>query len=99
GLAGERFPGGPARRARGVILAGACHWREVAVEEVSVPEPRPAGGGRADVATRVVAAAEGRPFAGLCRAKHAVVEASILASRARRRPRRGGGPQQGSVDA
>ena len=29
----------------------------------------------------------GRPFAGLCRAKHAVVEASILASRARRLPR------------
>ena len=28
-----------------------------------------------------------RPFAGLCRAKHAVVEASILASRVRRLPR------------
>ena len=52
-----------------------------------MPEPRPAGGGRADVATRVVAGAVGRPFAGLCRAKHAVVEASILASRARRLPR------------
>src|SRR5262245_31207824 len=86
-LSRERFPSRPATRVRGVILAGACHWREVAVEEVSVPGPRPAGGGRADVATRVVAAAEGRPFAGLCRAKHAVVEASILASRARRLPR------------
>jgi hypothetical protein len=55
----------------------------VRVEDVS----RPAGGGRADVTTRVVAGAEGRPFAGLCRAKHAVVEASILASRARRLPK------------
>jgi hypothetical protein len=35
----------------------------------------------------VVAGAVGRPFAGLCRAKHAVVEASILASRARRLPK------------
>jgi hypothetical protein len=86
-LARERFPSRPATRVRGVILADACHWREVAVEQVSVPEPRRAGGGRADVAARVVAAAEGRPFAGLCRAKHAVVEASILASRARRLPR------------
>ena len=52
--------------------------------EVSLPDPQPPGGGRADVTARVVASAVGRPFAGLCRAKHAVVEASILASRARR---------------
>jgi hypothetical protein len=67
---------------RGVILEDACHWREVTVEAISTP----AAAGRADVATRVVAGAAGRPFAGLCRAKHAVVEASILASRARRLP-------------
>jgi len=85
-LSRDRFPDRPATRVRGVILADACHWREVSVERVSMPEPRPAGGGRADVETRVVAAATGRPFAGLCRAKHAVVEASILASRARRLP-------------
>jgi uncharacterized protein len=86
-LSRERFPSRSAARVRGVILADACHWREVAVEDVSLPEPRPPGGGRADVATRVVAGAVGRPFAGLCRAKHAVVEASILASRAHRLPR------------
>jgi hypothetical protein len=85
-LSREQFPSRPATRVRGVILADACHWREVTVEGVSVPEPRPPGSVRADVATRVVAAAVGRPFAGLCRAKHAVVEASILASRARRLP-------------
>lgn len=82
-LSRERFPSRPATRVRGAILADACRWREVRVEDVS----QPAGGGRADVTTRVVAGAEGRPFAGLCRAKHAVVEASILASRARRLPK------------
>ena len=86
-LARERFPSRPAAHVRGAVLADACHWREVTVERVSAPEPPPAGGGRADVATRVVAGGVGRPFAGLCRAKHAVVEASILASRARRLPR------------
>jgi hypothetical protein len=86
-LSRERFPSRPATRVRGAILADACHWREVLVEDVAVPEPRPGGGGRADVTTRVVAGGVGRPFAGLCRAKHAVVEASILASRARRVPR------------
>jgi hypothetical protein len=79
-LSREGFPSRPATRVRGVILADACHWREVTVEDVAAPP----GKGRADVTTRVVVSAEGRPFAGLCRAKHAVVEASILASRARR---------------
>jgi uncharacterized protein len=83
-LSRERFPSRPATRVQGAILADACHWREVLVEKVAVPEPRPAAGGRADVTARVVASAVGRPFAGLCRAKHAVVEASILASRVRR---------------
>jgi uncharacterized protein len=81
-LSRARFDGRPASRVRGVILADACHWREVTVDDISAP----AGPGRADVATRVVASAVGRPFAGLCRAKHAVVEASILASRAGRLP-------------
>jgi hypothetical protein len=83
-LSRARFASRPATRVRGAILADACHWREVAVDRVSAPEPGPSGGRRADVAVRVVAGGVGRPFAGLCRAKHAVVEASILASRARR---------------
>src|SRR5262245_51506693 len=88
-LSRERFPSRPATQVRGVILADACHWREVTVDEVVLPEPEPAPAtaGRADVSTRVVAGGVGRPFAGLCRAKHAVVEASILASRVRRLPR------------
>jgi uncharacterized protein len=86
-LSHERFPSRPATRVRGVILADACHWREVTVEDVTLPGTGSAAGGRADISARVVAAAVGRPFAGLCRAKHAVVEASILASRVRRLPR------------
>jgi hypothetical protein len=86
-LSRERFPSRPATRVRGAILTDACHWREVLVEEVAVPESRAGQAGRADVRARVVAGDVGRPFAGLCRAKHAVVEASILASRARRLPR------------
>jgi uncharacterized protein len=86
-LSRDRFPSRPATRVRGVILADACHWREVTVDTVTVPEPAPPAGARADVTTGVVAAGVGRPFAGLCRAKHAVVEASILASRIRRLPR------------
>jgi hypothetical protein len=86
-LSRERFPGRPATRVRGVVLEGACHWREVVVEEVARPEPRPGDPGRAEVRARVVATGAARPFAGLCRAKHAVVEASIVASRARRLPR------------
>ena len=72
----------PARQVRGAILRGACHWHEVQVTAIVVPPAAP-GGRRADVLTRVVGVGTGRPFAGLCRAKHAVVEASILASRLR----------------
>jgi hypothetical protein len=86
-LSHEPLPWVPARHVRGAVLRDACHWREVAVEAVTLPGPTGTGGGRADVVTRVVGAGEARPFAGLCRAKHAVVEASILASRLRRLPR------------
>src|SRR5262249_10356670 len=79
--------GGPAGRGGGAGLRGPCLWREVGGEAVVPPERTDRGAGRADVVTRVVGCGEARPFAGLCRAKHAVVEASILASRLRRLPR------------
>jgi hypothetical protein len=85
-LTHEPLPCRPARRVRGVVLGDACRWREVAVEAVVVPDAPGPGARRADVVTRVVDGGEGRPFAGLCRAKHAVVEASILASRHRLLP-------------
>ena len=75
-----------AERVRGVILSGACHWREVRVVEIRKPPGERDVAARPDVLAQVVAQGVARPFVGLCRAKHAVVEASILASRLRLRP-------------
>jgi hypothetical protein len=86
-LTHEPLPSEPARHVRGVVLRQACHWREVVVETVGLADGAAPGERRADVVTRVVGTGERRPFAGLCRAKHAVVEASILASRHRWVPR------------
>lgn len=82
-LSHERLDCVPARHVRGVVLRDTCSWREVAVKDVVAPDAAGAGASRADVVTRVVGGGEVRPFVGLCRAKHAVVEASIIASRAR----------------
>jgi uncharacterized protein len=73
-------PTRPAAAVDGAVLADACSWREVAVEAID------AGGPRARVVTRVVGSGRGREFVGFSRACHAVLEASILASRARRLP-------------
>ena len=70
-------PTRPAARVEGAVLADACSWREVRVESIDDGEPR------ARVSTVVVGGGVGREFLGLSRASHAVLEASILASRAR----------------
>jgi hypothetical protein len=67
----------PAVAIDGAVLADACSWREVAVQAIDESEPR------ARVTTRVVGRGFGREFLGFNRARHAVLEASILASRAR----------------
>jgi hypothetical protein len=59
------------------VLDDACSWREVRVEAIDDGEQR------ARVSTVVVGSGSGREFLGLNRARHAVLEASILASRAR----------------
>jgi hypothetical protein len=64
----------------GEVLADACSWREVEVRSIEAEGPR------ARVPTRVVGRGRGREFVGFNRACHAVLEASILASRARRLP-------------
>ncbi len=79
-LTHEPLESEPAVHVHGVVLRAACHWREVLVREIAVP---PGDSPRASVITRVVGGGTKRPFAGLCRASHAVVEASILASRLR----------------
>ena len=70
-------PTRPAARVEGAVLQDACSWREVRVEAIDDRDAR------ARVSTVVVASGTGREFLGLSRARHAVLEASILASRAR----------------
>jgi hypothetical protein len=69
-------PTRPAAVVDGAILEDACSWREVRVEAIE-------DGERARVSTEVVGGGAGREFLGFSRACHAVLEASILASRAR----------------
>jgi uncharacterized protein len=73
-------PTRPAAVVEGAVLVDACSWREVAVDAIDATGPR------ARVTTRVVRRGTGREFVGFNRACHAVLEASILASRVRRLP-------------
>jgi uncharacterized protein len=69
-------PTRPATQIHGAVLDAACSWREVRVEAIE-------DGERARVDTRVVGRGSTREFIGFNRASHAVLEASILASRVR----------------
>jgi len=71
------FPAIPAEKVRGVVLADVCSWREVEVEEADVEGPR------ARFECRVVHRGFKREFLGFNRARHAVLEAAILATRTR----------------
>jgi hypothetical protein len=71
----------PASTIAGWVIEDVSAWREVVVTDIA-----PAGDGlaRSRVRARVVAAGAGaQPPLGLCRARHAAVEASIAASRLR----------------
>jgi hypothetical protein len=70
-------PTRPAAAIEGAVLDDACSWREVRVEAIDDRDAR------ARVGTVVVGSGSGREFLGLNRARHAVLEASILASRVR----------------
>ena len=76
-LGHPRPPMRPASRVTGAVIEEANAWREVVVTEIA-----PVSSNRSRVRARVVAAGTGaREPLGLCRARHAAVEASILASR------------------
>lgn len=64
----------------GAVIEGASEWREVVATEIA---PSPASSARWQIRARVVAAGSGTSGQppGLCRARHAAVEASIVASR------------------
>jgi uncharacterized protein len=68
-------PTAPATVIRGVMLAEACSWREI--EVVSIDDTPP----RSKIETRVVHKGQRAEFLGFNRARHAVLEATILATR------------------
>jgi hypothetical protein len=70
-----QFPAGPAAVVRGVVLEAACSWREVEVRSVDATPPR------SRIVTAVVHRGTRREFIGFNRARHAVLEAAILATR------------------
>lgn len=75
------FPTRPATTVAGVVLQDVCSWREVQVEAIDDQQPR------ARITTRVVQRGFAREFLGFNRARHAVLEAAILATRTRFLPR------------
>jgi uncharacterized protein len=76
-LGHPRPPMRPASRVAGAVIEDANAWREVVVTEIA-----PDSSNRFRVRAQVVASGTGaREPLGLCRARHAAVEASILASR------------------
>jgi hypothetical protein len=74
-LSSPQFPAFPATVVRGVVLEAACSWREVEVATVDDTPPR------SRIETRVVHRGYRREFLGFNRARHAVLEATILATR------------------
>ena len=68
-------PAIPAQRIQGRVLEAACSWREVEVVERQETSPR------AGFVTQVVHRGVRREFIGFNRARHAVLEAAILATR------------------
>ena len=71
----------PATTVRGVVLADACSWRELEVHAIDSTPPR------SRIETRVVHEGRRREFIGFNRARHAVLEAAIYATRVHMLPR------------
>lgn len=74
-IATAQFPAVPASLVKGVVLEAACSWREVEVVTLDATPPR------ARILTHVVHRGVRREFLGFNRARHAVLEAAILATR------------------
>jgi len=71
----------PAEKVRGHVIASTCRWHEFEVVTFDDSQDR------ADIAVRVVHTGRLRDFFGFNRAKHAVLEAAILATRLHLMPR------------
>jgi hypothetical protein len=74
-ISSPQFPSFPAEVVRGVVLEAACSWRELEVTTIDDTPPR------SRIETRVVHRGVRREFLGFNRARHAVLEAAILATR------------------
>jgi hypothetical protein len=74
-ISSPSFPTRTAERVRGVVLEAACSWREIEVLRIDDTPPR------SRIETRVVHSGTVREFLGFNRARHAVLEAAILATR------------------
>lgn len=65
----------PAQTVRGVVLADACSWRELEVTAIDSTPPR------SRIETRTAYRGTRREFVGFNRARHAVLETAIYATR------------------
>lgn len=80
-ISSPQFPYVPAQRVKGAVLEAACSWRELEVVAIDATPPR------SRIDTRVVHQGTRREFLGFNRARHAVLEAAILATRTHLLPR------------
>jgi uncharacterized protein len=74
-ISSPQFPSVPASVVRGAVLEAACSWRELEVLAIDATPPR------SRIDARVVYRGVRREFIGFNRARHAVLEAAILATR------------------
>jgi hypothetical protein len=74
-ISSPQLPSVPASAVRGVVLEAACSWRELEVAAIDATPPR------SRIETRVVHRGVRREFIGFNRARNAILEAAILATR------------------
>ena len=80
-ISNPQYPSSPASVVRGVVLDSACSWRELEVRSIDATPPR------SRIETSVVHHGTRREFIGFNRARNAVLEAAILATRLHLIPR------------
>jgi hypothetical protein len=74
-ISSPEFPWIPATVVDGAVLQAACSWRELQVLTIDATPPR------SRIEARVVHGGVVREFMGFNRARHAILEAAILATR------------------
>ncbi len=74
-IANPEYPTRPAQSVRGVVLVDCCSWRELNVRSIDSTPPR------SRIEAVVVHRGMQREFIGFNRARHAVLEAAIYATR------------------